>query len=462
MHFATPIFSLLALLAPQQGVLRLDESATLPTLGLGDADHATVAVNSRGDVLVAFHTRRDDLSGEPFQVEAAFLRYLGQGLWELPSLGYNHFVLGDPTAQVLDPGGECCTKPDVVAVGENFVVVWPRTPPGQETTRLEAAFFEPGIVGEAVVHAEAPGIGWLLDGTVLNGSAGVMPDLAAVPGSSTKVHVAYAHADGDSGRFHDYDVRYMTADFSSLPPLLEGPYALVEDLAFDDPSVGNGQRGGKVLPDLVVDDYGNLVLAYENFSSRGAQDEGWIDVCRFSVPGGPPLELERESFHGANSDDWTRRPMLATNHRDSDNSVSLLYQSASQGSDADIDSRHYELSFPDSGSRGTVDVVDLQYPNLPDENDRMPCALHGEGLRVGFATKLSGNQSWLLAWAPTHDSSKTFRLTSKALLASRPAAAMLEFGTPGAPRTRLIPISYEFPDPSAGGADRIGLQLRLL
>jgi len=37
----------------------------------GDADHAVVAVNSRGDVCVAWHTVRLDLGGNPAQVEAA-------------------------------------------------------------------------------------------------------------------------------------------------------------------------------------------------------------------------------------------------------------------------------------------------------------------------------------------------------------------------------------------------------
>jgi len=382
----------------------------------GHADHAVVAMNSRGDVCVAWHTQRLDLAGEPAQVEAAVLPYLGNGRWEAPldaSSGLL-FVLGDPAVHVLQTQvHEACRKADVVAMGEDFVVTWPRTPLGGNTagsidTRLEVArIFRDPASGAWLVDEPSPGVGWLLDGTVSNGAGGVMPDLAADDGLWPGLTaVAYVHAVREALPERDFELRLTVTDFSGSPPLVLGTWTLDRAVPLDDPLGLGGPSGGKVLPDVVFDDEGRLILAYEAYGlanhvlpGLGAlpADQGRIVVERWDLASGTPVLLERWYRYGSDPAWWQRRPNLATSRQDRKNAVSLSWMVQDTGG-TDTDTSYEELTLP---ATGPASWSDLGFPNLAWVDHRMPVPVHGANqLRICLSSEGSAQPRAGVAWLP--------------------------------------------------------------
>jgi len=162
------------------------------------ADHATVAMNSNKDILVAFHTVRDwTLPGELLpppgspnylgglkQVEIAFFDYdesSSVDKWNHVETrilgGMEHMPISVFSQRIIK-----CERPDVVAVGDKFFVVWTRRYSsasdfaGQENEPavLECAWIEIDN-GAMVVHGTdspvaGPGLGFILDSHLPGGS----------------------------------------------------------------------------------------------------------------------------------------------------------------------------------------------------------------------------------------------------------------------------------------------------
>ncbi|MFT7517442.1 MAG: hypothetical protein ACI84O_001234, partial [Myxococcota bacterium] len=113
----------------------LGDTLELNTLGQSNADHAVIAVNRYGDVIVVNHT---SLSGDAKAVEVNILAPIGSS----PADGFKLFTterLGDPTLDVYQLGRDSCTKPDAETLGDNsFLVVWSRNElSGNHPSRLE-------------------------------------------------------------------------------------------------------------------------------------------------------------------------------------------------------------------------------------------------------------------------------------------------------------------------------------
>lgn len=100
------------------GKVPLDSSDPLALPGR-DYDHATVAINSDLDVVVAFHSSRKDVAASMKQVEIAYYQWQVGDTWlhkGTKTLGNMNFDPLFGTAKVK------CERPDVVAVNDNFLL----------------------------------------------------------------------------------------------------------------------------------------------------------------------------------------------------------------------------------------------------------------------------------------------------------------------------------------------------
>ena len=293
----------------------------------GKADHETVAMNHRGDVFVVWSSSVFSLSGPDSvirRVEGAFFRRTGATTWDL----YPTEILGEADPIALPSGvsvyaaGDICRKADVVAVGNDFVVGWQRIENADTANgRIEVALIEAPVSGNANYHLmDASGIGWVLDSFDPRGAGGML-DLACQRGTSSPVAVAYAHrtnkfAIGPGDFAWDFDLRALTFDFptAGLAPTVNTVNTLTS-VPFDDLSASAVDRG-RVLPDLVFDSWGNVVIAFEDFArgeriSGSEPDFGQMHLNRYSVDAfGVFTEVNAQILLGSSTEFAQRRPNL--------------------------------------------------------------------------------------------------------------------------------------------------------
>ena len=379
----------------QGATFQLLESVELPVLGY-TADHATVAINASGDLFVTWTGTGSGIRN----VDGVFVPRVGPTEWATPQPG-DLLRLGDASLGILD-AVDRCHKPDVVAVGDDFLVAFPRISPTSGAARLEISRIRVTANQSATVESAAPGEGFLLDPAVTSGDAGLMPDLAclSVPGSeSGSAVVTYAHFSRFQGGRHLYEIRLGTLDFTGSGPAFGQPQVLVEKVVIDTSVVPF--PGGRVLPDVVGDDYGCLVLAYEEYGKVGPNWEGRIVVQRYLPLSDGSFEvLETVTLRGPNGSLAQRRPMLATSREDSQNMVAVGWMEVANAATEDVDSCFFELVFNSAASAGPVAVTDLAYPNYAGTADRRPlpvvtgqeAALLTGRVRAAGATAM---QAWL-------------------------------------------------------------------
>ena len=328
----------------------------------GKADHETVAINKRGDAFVVWSSSVFSLSGPDSavrRVEGAFFRRTGATTWDL----YPTEILGESDPAALPLGlsvysaGDICRKADVVAVDNDFVVAWQRLENADTANgRVEVAFIEAPVSGNANYHLlDAAGIGWTLD-TFDPRDAGGMLDLACQRGTSGPVAVAYAHrtnkfALGVGDFAVDFDLRAMTFEFptAGLAPTVNPVNTLV-NVPFDDLSASATSRG-RVLPDLVFDSWGNLVIAFEDFArgeriSVSEPDYGQIRLNRYSIDAfGVFTEVNAQALLGSNTEFAQRRPNLFRSPWN--DAVSIAWGEVQLPSDA-IDIFHKDAVYPNA------------------------------------------------------------------------------------------------------------------
>lgn len=448
---------------PAQGTLQLGQTVELGSSAAGDADHATVAVNSSGDVFVAWSALRTDLNPPTLQVEGAYLRYLGAGTWEIPQVGGSagHWVLGDPMAGVYGAAPEPCRKPDVTAMGSDFAVTWPRSNAAGTQSRLEIVRIVVTGSGPPAVDGLAPGVGHVVDPAVDAESAGVMPDLVTLAAGPAKAGVVYADAEAQSPPYREFDVRYARVDFGATPPVVEGPMVLVDDLPCDDSRISGEPAGGRVLPDVVSDDLGSLVLSYETYVRAGhqgaAQDEGRVVASWFANgSSGTPSLLASRSFGGRQPSDLVRRPNLAASRLDPWNSASLTYMDLPDGG-GDSDVSYFELLW----QSGTIRAKDHRFPNHPSRSDGLPVPGHGSALRFSLSTRDLGGASQIKAFAPLLPGRPFRTVPAPTSQPWRPSTDLMEPAPPDLPAySALIPVTYEGPTLTGGATLRIFLVIR--
>lgn len=443
----------------QGGSFGIGTNLELPTTSAYDADHATLAIGPTGDILVAFSSTRTDLAPGALQVECCYMQYLGNSTWAQPETGVSHLVLGAADAEVFGPGFESNRKPDVLAAGDDFFVVWPRANADRSLQRVEGVRISPDGQGGLIVDWAAPGIGFPLDPQVDGASAGIMPDLVEIPGYPLGFGVVYVDDEDQAPPHREYDLRYVRADFSVLPPLIDGPYVLEDGITYDDPVNAGEPNGGKILPDAVRDDSGHLVVAYESYLRTGHQgataNEGRVFTAWYADPGGSqPLRIVNSEFHGNNLSSLVRRPNLATSRLDASNSISLSYLHMADGS-ALADVGYHDLNF-DGIAVGTSN---LNYPNLGGTSDSMPVPAHGATIRFCFADRGAFSSPKLMTFLKSVNG----RLMQVSTVAKpwRPAVEVLEPAPGDSGSFSFVPLTYEAPR-NGNGPLRVYLQISRL
>jgi len=315
------------------------------------ADHATVATNSVGDVLVAFHSSRPTYDTQyPLlkQVEIALLTYdESVETWTL--VDTNQKVVGScewsPLGSLYPQQHVKCERPDVIAVGEWFFVVWTRIYQREYGGTSGAQDFEPAVLecawvrnngGNIEVYATAfAGQGFPLDIDNPSGTRFHVRECSGCPdavmlhagggGELPTVGVVYPHqtdfgdyptGSGDNSRL--FELRFLTCSIDESSSFLIDatqypsiPATSSTGLVYN----GDADAAGIVLPDVAPASVPwRFGLAYEDQIQSGSVTNGRIILETWEVnPTGPSLsQLESHTFGSSSSTTFRRRPMLSS------------------------------------------------------------------------------------------------------------------------------------------------------
>lgn len=421
-------------LAAQQA-FTYGQDVILPRFGPQGADHATVATNSFGDAFVAYHST---FASGYHLVEGMAIQHQGGGQFQTGT--GNHFALGNQGLAIF--GQDSCIKPDVVAMPDgNFVVAWSRLDKTEqqldriEMCRIVMRDANGNLLPTAVVESAQAGEGFVIDPAFDGHDSGGMVDLVNLEDGT--VAAVYAHqtsnsSDAQGNTWRDYDLRLTRVDWTvdpSDPNFISPPVVLQSNVPFDNPW-NQVPRGGQVLPDVVLDDYGNLVVAHEEFWMDGhggvsGSNLGRIVVRRVSGFGSA-APLTEINFAEFTHDPLRaqRRPNLSTSRSDSRNSVSLTWGHDDVWFLTDL-ILSQELIF-----NGTsLTTRNLYWPNSPLFTDDLPTIVHGaNSLRATIGTRQVSGGSILLAGRALQQDTVTIPTTVNYAL--RPAAALRELVLP--------------------------------
>jgi hypothetical protein len=381
----------------------------LPTLGSGAADHATVAANHEGDWLIANHADHPS-GGKLVEVTVATSRNSG-GRFRVTA----PILIGDPSLDLL--GDDSCRKPDVVALHDgSFAVVFPRTVQQDpqsgrlEIVRILTRDAQGDALSTPIVESPGSGRGYVIDASVVPGEAGVMPDLALLgPTHASACAVVYAHeaevVETEDLVFREYDLRIARIDFSQpqqSTDFIRGPWLLETGIPMDN-EVDSPFAGGIILPDMVLDDADNLVVAWEQYLfaphqglPQGAQ--GRVVMTRYkSLDGAQPLErLDRLELAGQANLRQQRRPALDSNREDQVNGIAITW------TDREplglLNRVQYQLlEFPNGSMPGVSPPVPAYWVDSPLFGDAYPVTILGEDDGLTVAVRDYGIDRELLA-----------------------------------------------------------------
>ena len=425
-----------------QQTINTGEVAGFPMLG-SSSTHATVAVNERGDLMLAWSSAVTINGTKTKQVEGAFLARTGTDSWEIPAKS-SLWLLGE--VGVTGTGAiERCHKPDVVSLGNDFVVFFPRIVNGVQTGAMEAVRIAVNASGIASLDAPSPGHGYVLDPDFYPGESGGMPDGVRLQFQRNNPAVAreglaavfYAHISRSAGDERDFDLRAATIDFNQVPPVINGPIVAASALPVD--FSGTYPGGGMLLPDAVEDDFGNIVVAWEeytNASRGGASDSGKL-VVRSFLKSASGLQVNGSiELVGVDPLDRQRRPNLATSRADNSNSISIAWIDCEQDG-SDPRTRYGLLDFVG----GTINFNDANFPNWPTVEEQRPTCVHGDKFRAGVSEHVAGGTSKMIAWSMVNGP-KLINIPLSGYLPIRPALDLLENQT-HQPGQRILPLSFE-------------------
>jgi hypothetical protein len=429
----TALISLLLVcpVAAQQ-TFNYGQDITLPSIGPLGADHATVAVNSFGDSFVAYHSL---FGTDRHMVEGMGIFALGNGQFQTGSNA--HFALGNQSLNVL--GDDSCIKPDVVALADDsFIVSWSRldksglNPARIEMCRIVMRDGGGSPLAAPLVISPQAGVGYVIDPDFNATDSGGMVDLVDLEDGT--VGAVYAHQTSrivdplNSDTWREYDLRITRVDWNldpSDPNFLTAPTAMVSNVAFDNPGA-HPPRGGQVLPDVVLDDGGNMVLAYEEFWLNGhggvsGSNLGKVVVKRIAgYQSATPMMEMNNDFFSRDPNRGQRRPNLSTSRFDNQNSVSLTWGQDEVWFLTDkIMSR--QIQYQPTGST----VQNLYWNNSPTFEDALPVIVHGANIsRFTLATRAYANSNALLVARSLQQD--MIEIPTAVDYPLRPAAALME------------------------------------
>jgi len=341
---------LISLNASAQADYYIDDTLELNTLGSLEADHAVIAVNSFGDVIIVNHTAANTSAKS---VEVNILAPFGSSVADGYKL-YNTELLGDPSINIFGVANDTCVKPDAEALGDDtFLVVWSRHDLSDtQFSRIEACKIitrdsNGNLLQQPQIIAPQAGEGVILHDNSAAGDAGFMPDIAVFNNSgSTQAIVVFAQEDARLraivNTYRDYSLIAKEIYWprgSSSPSILLAT-TIETDIAIDNKNTAP-YSGGLVLPDAVLDDGGNLTVVYESYliaphNWHLGVSEGSIQLRRYSHQSWThSLSLLDEiEFTGHDQDGHQRRPMIATSNNDTSNTVAIGWNDAGIGSTA--------------------------------------------------------------------------------------------------------------------------------
>ncbi|MFT7517428.1 MAG: hypothetical protein ACI84O_001220, partial [Myxococcota bacterium] len=278
---------------------------------------------------------------------------------------------------------DSCTKPDAETLGDNsFLVVWSRNelsgnhPSRLEICRILTRDVDGDLLARPVILTESAGIGFVIDDVSEAGQGGFMPDIAALSNSNQDSScIVYAHEEssynlfGNTHRSYQLRCRVIDWDLTSSQPDLGAIVTLENGIPFD--NLGDyPYPGGMVLPDAVIDDGGNLVVAYEQHSIDALNEsiEGSIQVRRYSKA---PFELiDRIELHGSVSSRHQRRPMLATSANDHANRLLVSWNEKSNDNSIDKLVHFREIAFH-KNTAGHANPVTVPWNSIAGSEDNL-------------------------------------------------------------------------------------------
>ena len=313
------------------------------------SEHATIAINSNLDVLVAFNTDRNDLGPPPLgsdpdgltglkQVEVAFYEYIpGTDTWEyrdtslVGSVAYNPLNVFFGTTTVATR----CERPDVIAVQDKFFVTWTRTydesisgaedaPAVYECAWIEIVLGSTSKEMEIYGDPAFSGQGHALDfhtNPALGGADLLVRECLGTPDAvylndtndPYKVAVVYAHqtdfsetTPGDETR--SCELRIVTCSFDDTSKMItsETPARIVPLIPFN----GENTSKGFILPDLAPSGEQNaLWLTFEAQKDNNGRD-GAIGIGYLKFGSTSWDLLAYRTFFGDNL--LRRRPMVSS------------------------------------------------------------------------------------------------------------------------------------------------------
>ena len=479
-------------IAPRDGEFTIDlQTGVVPGTSLQwgplarAADHATVAMNDDGDILVVYHSNRNDfLPALPsmLQIELAYFEF-NQGAtpaldtWEMisqqlvGSIEYSPLPYNQVFVQ--------CERPDVVTDGDQFFVAWTRryNPDIDPLQEESPAIIECAIVEKSgstvLVHNDsliAPtnpyGLGHQLtqefaardclgvaDAVVLKQSAGNDPKFGVIYPSQTD----FADIDTPPDTTREFDLNLVTCSIDSSDLLTtDGPFTLQSGVKFNGPTLpGGGTAQGLILPDAAptdtINDFwmtfetqvvhpqsqnivGGVRLMYIKYDSV----TGWnVDATKNFVTNNPPSLF------------LNRRPHISSLPGVSSNEeVSIVFNyvpSQAGAAIADVFCEQWEYS-----GGGLQRLVAQAFPNDPNESDGKPTILHGPAnplLRqcyFGRSNALTNSGGIFY-----HDSQASSVVKdSQSSTADRPATAYQLLGT-----EHTVALTWEDELYSSGGVD---------
>jgi hypothetical protein len=467
LHALVPL--LLSLNASAQADYYIGDTIELNTIGNQSADHAAIAVNHFGDVIIANHTGVNSMQKA---VELNALAPLG----ETRSSGYKLFNtrrLGDPTLNIFGVGNDSCSKPDVESMGGgSFLVVWSRHDlSGNQPSRVEACKIitrdiHGSLLPQVQILSTRTGEGILLDDTSNSGEAGFMPDIASYKGpGANKAIVVFAHEQSAytsyANTFRDYDLRGKKVHWplGSSSPTLGQLVTLETNIPIDNANT-SPYFGGLVLPDAVIDDAGALAIVYESYLIAPHQwyfgsPKGSIQLRRYSPNLSP---LDEISFDGHALERHQRRPMIATSDKDATNMLTLGWNDIDMNGSGAHRAHFRAVTFNGNTSGYTIPQVIPWDESFGNKDDLATVAMSGQSRLVMTTRTLSNRKSLNGAFKSTQLPTTTIDFVPNSNHPWRPAMSIYDL-----PDSRSITyLSFEGPATSDPSLYRIHLTIQRL
>ncbi len=251
-----------------------------------------------------------------------------------------------------------------------------------------------------------------------------------------------------------YAVRTAEIDWSKAAgshSWLEGPWILGSGIGTDN-RYSEPLRGGQVLPDVLFDDDGFLVVAWEEYwlaehPGRSGGDGGDIRMRRFEKPrpNRAPVKIDDLVLLGTQAARPQRRPMMSSTELDGENRVLIAWNEDLAAGSAD-QIRFQSVVFNRNGAPGYSGPTAGYWVASTLNEEALPRPLLTSRSSICFATRDLGNRKDLEAGfeMPALAMQRMLAVPISRSFPNRPAMDILEVPRQGGgPLFQTIVITYE-------------------